>query len=75
MDHLADPLGAEADGRRDRPGALPAGAGQQDLGMAEDKGVRRAQGGPQGFTLGAGQDADEQWGSCHTLSIAQSKLT
>ena len=42
MNHLTYGLPAQADGRGDPAYMLPTGTGQQDLGAAEDKGVRRA---------------------------------
>ena len=51
MDHVAHGLPAEADARRDHAHPLALGAGQEDLGTTEDKGIRRAQGGLQGLAL------------------------
>ena len=68
MDHLAHGLPAEADPRRDHAHLLAPGAGQDDLGTTEDKGIGRAQGGLQGLTLRIRGNTDEERFCClHTF--------
>ena len=72
MDDVAHGLSAEADARRDHAHLLTLGAGQDDLGATEDKGIGRVQGRLQGLTLAIHQGTDEERMCCvHTFQYGR----
>ena len=68
-DDIAHGLPAEADAGRDHADRLALGAGQDDLGPPEDKGVGRAQAVLQGLALRVRRRTDDQWCFSHTRSM------